>query len=63
MLFDFAKSRKVRASIPFHLIIEEAHRYVVKDNDQFLLGYNIFERIAKEDRKYGVMLNNKSKTR
>ncbi|NLL02223.1 MAG: ATP-binding protein [Mollicutes bacterium] len=57
MLFDFAKSRKVRASIPFHLIIEEAHRYVVKDNDQFLLGYNIFERIAKEGRKYGVMLN------
>ncbi|MDD4187455.1 MAG: DUF87 domain-containing protein [Bacilli bacterium] len=57
MIFDFSKSRKVRASIPFHLIIEEAHRYVVKDNDQFLLGYNIFERIAKEGRKYGVLIN------
>ena len=57
MIFDFAKTRKVRASIPFHLIIEEAHRYVVKDNDQFLLGYNIFERIAKEGRKYGVLIN------
>lgn len=57
MLFDFAKSRADRASIPFHLFIEEAHRYVVKDNDVFLLGYNIFERIAKEGRKYGVILD------
>jgi len=57
MLFDFAKSREDRASIPFHLFIEEAHRYVVKDNDVFLLGYNIFERIAKEGRKYGVILS------
>ena len=57
MIFDFAKKRKVRASIPFHLFIEEAHRYVVNDNDHFLLGYNIFERIAKEGRKYGVMLD------
>ena len=57
MIFDFAKSRKVRASIPFHLIIEEAHRYVQNDNDKFLLGYNIFERIAKEGRKYGVMID------
>ncbi len=57
MIFDFAKSRKERAAIPFHLFIEEAHRYVVQDNDHFLLGYNIFERIAKEGRKYGVMLD------
>lgn len=57
MMFDFSKSRKIRASIPFHLIIEEAHRYVVADNDKFLLGYNIFERIAKEGRKYGVLID------
>lgn len=57
MIFDFSKRRKQRAAIPFHLFIEEAHRYVVSDNDQFLLGYNIFERIAKEGRKYGVMLD------
>jgi len=57
MLFDFAKSRTDRASIPFHLFIEEAHRYVVEDNDVFLLGYNVFERIAKEGRKYGVILD------
>lgn len=57
MIFDFAKSRKVRASIPFHLIIEEAHRYVTNDTDKYLLGYNIFERIAKEGRKYGVIID------
>lgn len=57
ILFDFSKGLKERASIPFHLFIEEAHRYVVQDNDNFLLGYNIFERIAKEGRKYGVILN------
>ena len=57
ILFDFSKSLKERASIPFHLFIEEAHRYVVQDSDNFLLGYNIFERIAKEGRKYGVILD------
>ena len=57
MAFDFAKGRRIRASIPFHLIIEEAHRYVTADNDKFLLGYNIFERIAKEGRKYGVIID------
>ena len=57
MFLEFAKSRTQRASIPFHLFLEEAHRYVSKDADTFLLGYNIFERIAKEGRKYGVLLN------
>ena len=57
IFFDFCKTRKKRAQIPFHLFLEEAHRYVIKDNDVFLLGYNIFDRIAKEGRKYGVLLN------
>ena len=56
-IFEFSKRSKVRASIPFHIFLEEAHRYVQKDNDVYLLGYNIFERIAKEGRKYGVLLN------
>jgi hypothetical protein len=43
--------------MPFHLFLEEAHRYVMKDADVFLIGYNIFDRIAKEGRKYGVLLN------
>ncbi len=56
MLFDYAKSVDNRASIPFHIILEEAHRYVQNDIDVELLGYNIFERITKEGRKYGVLL-------
>lgn len=56
LLFDYAKALPVRASMPFHIILEEAHRYVQNDNDNFLLGYNIFERITKEGRKYGVIL-------
>lgn len=57
IFFDFCKTRKQRAQIPFHLFLEEAHRYVTKDSDLFLIGYNIFDRIAKEGRKYGVLLN------
>ena len=56
LLFDYAKGLDKRASLPFHIILEEAHRYVQNDNDKFLLGYNIFERITKEGRKYGVIL-------
>lgn len=54
--FEFSKVLKQRATIPFHIFLEEAHRYIQHDNDTYLLGYNIFERIAKEGRKYGVLL-------
>ncbi len=57
LLFDYAKGLKMRASVPFHLFLEEAHRYIQQDTDTFLLGYNIFDRIAKEGRKYGVILD------
>ena len=56
LVFEFAKGLQERASIPFHIIVEEAHRYIQNDTDRFLIGYNIFERIAKEGRKYGVIL-------
>lgn len=56
LLFDFTKRLNERASIPFHLVLEESHRYVQNDNDNYLLGYNIFERIAKEGRKFGLIL-------
>lgn len=55
LIFEF--SRKVpHGSVPFNLILEEAHRYVQKDDDEFLFGYNIFDRVAKEGRKYGVIM-------
>lgn len=56
MLFDVLKNLRPRGRMPFHIILEEAHRYVINDNDVNLLGYNIFERISKEGRKYGVLL-------
>ncbi len=56
LFFNFAVSLDNRASFPIHIIIEEAHRYVQNDNDINLLGYNIFDRVTKEGRKYGVIL-------
>lgn len=56
LLFDFTSKLQQRGSFPVHLILEEAHRYVQEDQDIKILGYNIFDRIAKEGRKYGVIL-------
>lgn len=56
LLFDYSKNMEQKASFPFHIVLEEAHRYVQNDNDIYLLGYNIFDRITKEGRKYGVLL-------
>lgn len=56
MLFIRASEIAPRGSKAYHIVIEEAHRYVNKDIDSQLLGYNIFERITKEGRKYGVFL-------
>ena len=57
MLFEFTKRLPKIASIPFHIFLEEAHRYIQNDSDQYLIGYNIFDRISKEGRKYGLMLD------
>lgn len=56
LLFDYLVSLNQRGSIPFHIVLEEAHRYVQNDDDAVILGYNIFERITKEGRKYGLFL-------
>lgn len=56
LLFDYIVSLNQRASMPFHIVLEEAHRYVQNDSDIDILGYNIFERITKEGRKYGLLL-------
>ncbi|PWL71111.1 MAG: hypothetical protein DBY23_03575 [Bacillota bacterium] len=57
ILFDFTKSLKDRGSLPFNILLEEAHRYIQNDTDTFILGYNIFDRIAKEGRKYGLIMS------
>ena len=56
LLFEYSLALDNRASFPIHILLEEAHRYVQNDDDINILGYNIFERITKEGRKYGVIL-------
>ena len=56
MLFEYAAKLDDRGSYPVHIVLEEAHRYIQNDIDVSLLGYNIFERICKEGRKYGIVL-------
>ena len=57
LFFQFAANLNPRGSYPIHIILEEAHRYVNSDDDDTkVLGYNIFDRITKEGRKYGVIL-------
>lgn len=57
VVFNFLKSLPNRGGMPIHIMLEEAHRYVQKDIDTSLLGYNIFERIAKEGRKFGLVMD------
>ena len=57
MFFEYAKKLPNRGSVPFNIFVEEAHRYIRSGEDLDLLGYNIFDRISKEGRKYGVLLN------
>lgn len=56
MLLDYVKHKEHKADMPINFIIEEAHRFVKEDSYYGVVGYNIFERIAKEGRKYGFLL-------
>ncbi len=57
LFLRYTRSLSDRASFPIHMILEEAHRYVIENDDKKILGYNIFERIAKEGRKYGLIMD------
>ncbi len=56
LFFTYTTTLNKRASFPVNIILEEAHRYVQNDNDINIIGYNIFDRITKEGRKYGTLL-------
>lgn len=55
----FSSRRKLigieRQQKPIHLILDEAHRYIKKDY-KYMLKENIFEKIAREGRKYSIFL-------
>lgn len=57
IIMDFCQRLRPRASLPVMLVLEEAHRYVpAATNPKSLRPAEVFERIAKEGRKYGVSL-------
>lgn len=56
LLFNYTTSLEKRGSFSVNIILEEAHRYVQNDNDINIIGYNVFDRITKEGRKYGTLL-------
>lgn len=56
LFLNYAIMLKSNEKFSVQIVVEEAHRYVQNDNDINVLGYNIFDRITKEGRKYGVLL-------
>lgn len=56
LFFNHTVNLNTRATFSINIILEEAHRYVQNDNDINVIGYNIFDRITKEGRKYGTLL-------
>lgn len=56
LLLDHLKRKHSKAETPINFVIEEAHRFVRNEVNYGAVGYNIFERIAKEGRKYGLLL-------
>ena len=57
MLFRLLRRADPRNRFPVHLVLEEAHRYVASTPSRYAMdATKIFERIAKEGRKYGMFL-------
>lgn len=57
MIFEKIKTITERNSFPVNLVLEEAHRYISEHkNSHFGEANKIFERVAKEGRKYGLFL-------
>lgn len=57
MIFEKLRNSKSRNIYPINLVLEEAHRYISTDSGKVFGDANkIFERIAKEGRKYGMFL-------
>ncbi|MFK8285238.1 ATP-binding protein [Capnocytophaga canis] len=57
LIFEKLKTAKNRNKFPINLVLEEAHRYISTESGKIFGDANrIFERIAKEGRKYGMFL-------
>ena len=57
LIFDVLRKVESRNQFPINLVLEEAHRYIAYDSKRtFLRANQIFDRVAKEGRKYGLFL-------
>lgn len=57
MVFRLLRHAEPRNRFPVHLLLEEAHRYVASTPSRYAMDAGrVFERIAKEGRKYGLFL-------
>ena len=57
MIFERLRKAPKRNIFPVNLVLEEAHRYISTDSGKVFGDANrIFEKIAKEGRKYGMFL-------
>ena len=57
IIYDAIKELEIRNSFPVNLVLEEAHRYIgIDPSRSFLKANRIFEQIAKEGRKFGLLL-------
>lgn len=57
MVFRLLRQADPRNRFPVHLLLEEAHRYIANTPSRYAIdASHIFERIAKEGRKYGLFL-------
>jgi len=55
LIFDSLRKADPRNTFPVNLVLEEAHRYIAYDTKRtFLRANQIFDRVAKEGRKYGL---------
>ena len=57
MIFQLLRQAEPRNRFPVHLLLEEAHRYIAQAPSRYPSDAKyIYERIAKEGRKYGLFL-------
>jgi uncharacterized protein len=57
MIFRLLRHADPRNRFPVHLLLEEAHRYVASTPSRYAVdATKVFERIAKEGRKYGMFV-------
>lgn len=57
LIFDRLRRAEPRNRTPVNLVLEEAHRYIAERTSGYAIDASrIFQRIAKEGRKYGLFL-------